>query len=860
MNESQPPVVPVSTSGPAQTEDQYRRQLEAVCNNATVALFIMNEEQGCVYMNPAGEHLTGFTMAEMQNKSLHAMIHHTHPDGSPYPQKECPIYRAFPQQSQQQGEEMFVHKDGHFYPVAFKANPIRENGHVVGTILELRDTRQEKQDEAEKMRLLQLEKDAREESETLYALGQTLSAELDLQKLVQEVTDVATELTGAQFGSFFYNLIDEQGESYTLYAISGVPRERFSSFPMPRATTLFGPTFRGEGVVRIADVRADPRYGNNDPYYGMPQGHLPVVSYLAVSVISRSGEVLGGLFFGHSQAGVFTERHERLVQGLAGQTAIAVDNANLFQSVRYESARAESAYEQTNSLLESITDAFFALDSEWRFIYVNQNMESVVGLNSSQLLGHNIWDVFPEAARLQFYDQYHQALSEQIPVVFEEFYPPLDKWLSVRAYPLHGGLSVFFHDVTERKNFEKERAGLLAQEKKARQDAEQANRTKDEFLATLSHELRTPLNAIIGWASLIDDERLTEEEKARGIETIRRNANLQAQLIEDILDVSRIITGKLRLEVRSIELSSIIEGAVESVLPAAQAKSIRLQRVLDSGTSLVSGDPNRLQQVVWNLLTNAIKFTPKGGRVQIRLERINSHIEIVVNDTGTGISPEVLPYVFERFRQADSSSTRSYGGLGLGLAIVRHIVDMHGGSVEAESAGKDQGATFTVKLPLMATRLVDSPPTAGEERIHPTASTSPHFICPSELEGLHVLVVDDDEDARRLLRTVLERCNARVTTATTVAEALRSLQALAPDVLVSDLGMPGEDGYALIRQVRQLTPEQGGQIPAAALTAYARVEDRLQVLRSGFQIHLPKPIEPAELVAVVANLAQRIGR
>ena len=424
------------------------------------------------------------------------------------------------------------------------------------------------------------------------------------------------------------------------------------------------------------------------------------------------------------------------------------------------------------------------------------------------------------------------------------------------------GISKIARDITERKQVEAEREELLAREQKARQDAETANRIKDEFLATLSHELRTPLTAIIGWARMIGDTRLGEEDRARGLEIIHRNARLQAQLVEDILDVSRIITGKLRLDVRPIELAEVIDGAIESVLPAVEAKGIRLQRVLDSRAGLVSGDSSRLQQVIWNLLSNAIKFTPKGGRVQIRLERINSHIEVIISDSGAGINPDVLPHIFERFRQADQSSTRHYGGLGLGLAIVRHIVETHGGSVEADSPGEGQGATFTVKLPVLATRSAETKSRKTDQRVHPTANVdgarSENVLdCPDELEGLHVLVVDDDEDTRRLVKTVLESCNAKVTTAGSAVEALATLQSTCPDVLISDIGMPGEDGYSLIRKVRALPAEQGGQTPAAALTAFARVEDRLQVLRSGFQIHLPKPIEPVELIAVVANLAKR---
>ena len=417
----------------------------------------------------------------------------------------------------------------------------------------------------------------------------------------------------------------------------------------------------------------------------------------------------------------------------------------------------------------------------------------------------------------------------------------------------------------------------------ARRNAEAANRAKDDFLATLSHELRTPLNAILGWSALLSDHLLEDEVRAQAVATIQRNAQLQARLIEDILDVSRIVAGKLRLEVRPVELADIIEAAVQAVLPAAQAKAIQLQRVLDSGTSLVSGDSNRLQQVVWNLLSNAIKFTPKGGRVQVRLERIDSHIEIIVSDSGVGISPAVLPFVFERFQQADQTSTRHHGGLGLGLAIVRHLVEMHGGTVEVHSDGENAGSTFTVQLPLIATRAAepeakfqakDQPKSQAQakakakdqpknqagphpKRVHPTVSLSAEFDCPPELVDLRVLVVDDEEDARYLIQTVLERCGAIVTTATNVREALQCVQDCPPNVIVSDLGMPGEDDYSFIKKLRALSLEQGGRTPTAALTAYARVEDRMRVLRSGFQIHLSKPVEPAELVAVVANLAER---
>jgi PAS domain S-box-containing protein len=418
------------------------------------------------------------------------------------------------------------------------------------------------------------------------------------------------------------------------------------------------------------------------------------------------------------------------------------------------------------------------------------------------------------------------------------------------------GASKIARDITVFKQTEARMKEALEQAQRAKAEAEAANRAKDEFLATLSHELRTPLNAILGWSKMMTDSRLDETDQLRALQTIQRNARVQAQLIDDILDVSRIVSGKLKLKVRPLELSTIVESAVESVLPAAHAKEIRLQRVLDSGSSMISGDSNRLQQVIWNLLSNAVKFTPKGGRVQIRLERINSHVEIIVTDTGIGIPPKVLPFIFDRFRQADSATTRQHGGLGLGLAIVRHLVEMHGGTVEAESHGEGQGSTFTVKLPLIALRSIDVAP-ENVERVHPTEGRNVPFECTPELEGLHILVVDDEEDGRILVKTVLEKCGAEVTAVNSALAALQALSEIRADILISDIGMPDEDGYSLIKKVRALSAEQGGKIPAAALTAYARVEDRMRVLRSGFQIHLPKPVEPAELVAVVTSLSGR---
>jgi signal transduction histidine kinase/ActR/RegA family two-component response regulator len=417
------------------------------------------------------------------------------------------------------------------------------------------------------------------------------------------------------------------------------------------------------------------------------------------------------------------------------------------------------------------------------------------------------------------------------------------------------GAVVVFQDITQRKQAEEEREQLLLREQAARTEAQEANRIKDEFLSTVSHELRTPLNAMLGWVQMLRSGKLNEATFARALEIIERNARSQNQLIEDLLDISRIISGKLRLQIRPVELTSVINAAMDSVRLAAEAKAIQLTCELDTSTGLVVGDSERLQQVVWNLMSNAIKFTPKGGHVTVQLERINSHAEITVSDTGQGISPEFLPYIFERFRQADSATTRSHGGLGLGLAIVRHLVELHGGTIHADSLGEGQGATFKVKLPLTALRQQ----TSSRTKISPTDEPGVPLNGSPQLNGLQVLVVDDEVDARELLTTLLEQRGAFVTAAASVEEALKLIEQSTPDVLVSDIGMPGEDGYALIRQVRARESQTGGRIPAAALTAYARSEDRRQALLAGFQTHLPKPVEPAELIAVVANLSGRTG-
>ena len=410
----------------------------------------------------------------------------------------------------------------------------------------------------------------------------------------------------------------------------------------------------------------------------------------------------------------------------------------------------------------------------------------------------------------------------------------------------------FAEDLARRAAIAIDNAHLYKAEQQARHAADVANRTKDDFLATVSHELRNPLNAILGWARLMASRNFDEAKRQRAIETVERNAVAMSELIEDLLDVSRIISGQLRLDVRPIDLAGVAQQAIESVRPAIDAKEIQFKAEITPDLATTVGDPTRLQQVMWNLLSNAVKFTPKGGQVTVALRRKASSIELSVTDSGKGIDQAFLPHVFDPFRQADATIRRAHGGLGLGLAITRHLVELHGGQIEARSEGEGKGASFVVLLPVSAIRHQPARPSEQRDPVSPT----PPFERPSSLVGLDVLVVDDEEDARQLVRTVLEECGSVVRSASNVPDALAAIGEAIPDVLISDLGMPIEDGYSLIQKVRALPAARGGNLPAVALTAYTRGEDRRAILNAGFSMHVPKPVEPAELVTVIASLAR----
>jgi PAS domain S-box-containing protein len=696
----------ISEQKKASAAKAYLAAIVDSAGDAIIAKDLNGIIQSC---NAAAERLFGYSSDELVGKPVRILI-----PAERQSEEDDILARLRRGERIEHFETVRVTKDGRHLDIALAISPVRDDtGRIIGASKIARDITALKRADAERLRLIQ---EHAAVTETLNNVGAVVASDLDQTKVVQAVTDAATELTTAEFGAFFYNVVDEHGEAYTLYTISGVPRESFSKFPMPRNTEVFEPTFKGTAVVRSADITQDPRYGHNEPYHGMPPGHLPVRSYLAVPVKGRGGDVIGGLFFGHSHVGRFEEQHERIAVGIASWASVALENARLYMGVQ------------------------------------------------------------------------------------------------------------------------------------------EASRLKDEFLASLSHELRTPLNAILGYARMLRSGIIAPEKKEKAVETIERNATSLTQIVEDVLDISRIVSGKIRLNVQAVEFPGVVRNAIDAIAPAAEAKGVRVETVIDPEAGPISGDPERLQQVLWNLLSNAVKFTKRGGRVQVRLERVNSHVELTVSDTGVGIPREFLPHVFERFRQADAGITRERGGLGLGLSIAKQLTELHGGSIEASSAGPGQGATFRVKIP----EMIIQPARDEFPRVHPRASLTAPDATGVDLHGIHVLAVDDEPDALALVCEVLEAVGARMTTARSAEEALNKLVTQIPDVVVADLGMPRVDGFGFIDGLRHHVNPRVREIPAAALTAYARSEDRMKALRAGFQIHLAKPIDPAELITTIAALAKRV--
>ncbi len=904
--------------------------------------------------------------------------------------------------------------DGVFRWFLTRVNPLRdENGNIVrwvGINTDIDERRQH-------ARML----------ERLSEIGRTISADLDLKHIVQSVTDASTELSGAQFGAFFYNVINNAGESYMLYTISGVPRSHFEKFPMPRNTEIFAPTFRGEGTVLLGDVRKDPRFGKNAPYHGMPEGHLPVVSYLAVPVLSRRGEVMGGLFFGHPEANRFSQQSAQIVEALAATAGIALENARLYERITTDRALIRRSEERYRTLVEASPSpqAVGTSDPHGYVIEDSASWRALTGQTFEEMKGRGwLMAVHPDfreatereldaaiAERRIYQMEYRVRMSDGmyrwfaakgVPVLEDDgsvrewigtavdidqrksteehlrflaranelfassldyeatlknltraAVPSLADWCAVdivarggepprrlavahvqpekvdlawdlyRRFPpdpeidpivqvIQSGRSQLVRDVSddllrsvthdeEHYRIAKE-LGLVSwmvvplpgrrrslgaitfvssdslrlftemdlrhAEEFARQaatamenamlyrDAQEANRAKDDFLATLSHELRTPMTAILGWSRLLQEGDLDDETFANAVEAVLRSAQAQATLIDDVLDMSRIIAGKMQVETEPVDIVDIAEAAIRTVQPAADAKGVALELQRRPGASLVTGDPNRLQQIIWNLLSNAIKFTPRGGEVITRIEQSHSFVRVTVRDTGKGIARSFLPHVFEPFRQAENVTTRTHGGIGLGLAIAKQLVELHGGNISAFSEGEGQGATFIIELPVRAMRSAATdhptvPQRATTLKRSGTETEADHY--PS-LRGVRVLFVDDQDDARLLVRTVLGRCGAEVTTAASVADALAHVDEQPPDVIVSDIAMPEEDGFALIRKIRD---ERSLTMPVIAMTAFGHAADRERILAAGFTRYLKKPVEPGDLAAELDEVLRR---
>lgn len=1027
------------------TETQpYKQYLEAICNNATLALFVMDERQHCVYMNPAAEQLTGYTIAEVQGRALHDVIHHTRPDGTPYPLCECPIDQVFPQNNQEQGEEVFVHRDGHFYPVMYTASPIRESGKTIGTVIEVRDITQEKlaaqaqQEATERERVLrQAAESAKERAETVlqsitesfvvfdrawkyiyvsppatqllgkseaelmgrsvwevfpdfadtvayemyhrsvaeqlplqfelfyptwnrWFLNRVYPSENGLSVFVADITDrkqteQALRQSEARFRSLFecnmipigiwaeaegliteandalLNLIgytrsdleagrvnwrqlspaewhDRDMQAYEETSAQGYctayEKEFFHKDGHRIPILLGGGTFEqgadsgfffAVDLTQLKQTEANLREADSMLASALAAGSVYTWRWRVQENLVSTDAAFANLFGVDPEAARQGLPIEFFLEGMhpddresvaaAIQTAIDTREEYLAEyrvrsinGERWVAARGRVEYDAEGkpisfpgaisditerkhieaALRETEERLRLAIEcaklGTWDFNLVTEQLtwdngcKAMFGLSSDAGVDYSVFESLLHPEDLALTSQLVETAiapgsSGEVKIEYRVIRASdgIERWISATGQALFdpSGKAVRLIgaviDITETKQREAERQQLLEREQRLREQAEQANRIKDEFLAVLSHELRTPLNPILGWVRMLKAGKCPPAKVPQALETIERNAQLQAQLIEDLLDVSRILQGKLTLNSDSVNLVETIRAASETVQLAAESKAIDLHLHLDPDVGIIRGDANRLQQVFWNLLSNAVKFTPHAGRVEVTLSQVGTEAQIQIHDTGKGIRSEVLPYIFDRFRQADSSTTRQFGGLGLGLAIARHLVELHGGTILAESAGENQGATFTVSLPLSIAQSQDQVPDL------PKSSR--------DLAGIKILAVDDEPDNLDFLVFLLEAMGAIVESAKSAKSAFEKLSEFQPDLVISDIAMPDLDGYRLLQQIREQT-----DVPAIALTAYAGETNQRQILAAGFQHHLAKPVDPDELVNTIVSL------
>jgi PAS domain S-box-containing protein len=738
---------------------------------------------------------------------------------------------------------ILIAKDGTEWPIDDSAAPIRnEQGEVAGVVLvfrEITDRKREEAAQAERTRMVAL----RADMSTALASGRTTTTAL------QECCEALVRNLGVTFAGIWTQsevepVLVSQARAGSNTDLGG-PHDRIpvGQFNIGRVAST-GKPYLSNAVANDPNVSA--------PKWAKQEGMIAFAGYPLIVEDRIVGVV--AMFARHPMT-------ESVLTELAPQANVIaqyIDRRRAAEEFRRQA-------ELHRITLASIGDAVLTTDAEGNVMYLNEVAQNLTGWEPTDASGkplRTVFNIIDEQTNQPAASPVESVLSEgkvaglpshTILIARDGRKIPIDD----SGAPIKDsegkiiGVVLVFRDITEPKKAEVERERLLASSQAARREAEQANQLKDEFLATASHELRT---------RMLRGGKLDAENSARALEAIERNATLQTKLIEDLLDISRIITGKLSLHCQPLEMAHVINDAVNTVQPAADAKSITIETSFDAHAEPVFGDANRLQQVVWNLLSNAVKFTPKNGRVDVALLRVDSQIEISVSDSGAGIDSEFLPYVFERFRQADGRTTRQHGGLGLGLAIVRHLVELHGGTVDAHSDGTGQGAVFSLRLPVLGVHNNVTKANSARALSAKEGEVDPgmRIECPPKLDGVRVLVVDDDLDTRLLLEAVLSQCEADVLTVSSAAEALQAIARQKPDVLVSDLGMPDQDGYELIKKVREREAEQDDKAtPALALTAYAKTEDRVRALAGGYQVHLAKPVEPAEFVLVVANLAGR---
>jgi PAS domain S-box-containing protein len=859
--------------------------LQSLGDSLPAGIFAADLQGNSVYSNPRFQAVFGLSSDEVRGRDWIASVH---PDDRPRVHTEW--LDAVAASREWQSEFRCRRKDGTTVYVAGCSAPLRDaRGAVVGHVGSVEDISLRARLRSKLSAMIEASRMLLESPR----LGAVLPATLALSK----------DLIAAD-GYAVWRL--DRASDWQIVASSGVSAD-FASTIVRRHPGEPVTPIPFSGPIAIDDVTQTPMLAERQAAYA-----LEGIRSMLAAPLMVSGKLSGSLVFYYRNPQRFDQIRIETAAGLGNLAAVAISTAELYDEQVAQRQRAERAHQQAMFLAEAGIALGSSLDYEATLASVAQlavpriaDWCAVDILDGDGRLKHvAVAHVDPAKIELArtFRDRYpenpdsptsvHHVIRTGQPVMMSSIPDELlvaaardaEHLAALRALGLTSYIAVplvangrtlgaiLFITAESARPYDREdvlfaqavaeRAALAVDNARAYSDARAASRAKDEFLATLSHELRTPINAIMGWGQMLQHGVVDPARMAHAVDAIVRNATAQARLIEDLLDLSRIISGKMRLDVEPIDVGAVVSAAVGTVEPAAQAKGLRLESIVDESGGRVYGDRQRLQQAVWNLLANAVKFTPRGGRVQAHVVRVNSRIEIVVSDTGEGIAPDVLPFVFDRFRQADSSTTRPHTGLGLGLAIVRHIVELHGGTVEAASDGPGAGATFRMKLPLSVAKTAIVPESGPPAHPAVPAITTGSLAVAAlpDLSGIRVLVVEDEPDAREMVAYLLRQRNADVVAAASVDQALREMDLRTPDVLLSDVEMPSRDGYELIASVRSRSSEAGGNVPAAALTAYSRPGDRAKSMLAGYDTHLAKPVDLAELIATVVRLASRKPR